>query len=475
MPAKKSSAPTEILSLIPYDEPGCALNWNKKSQRWYVFRWLGTTYDPVRKRGIDRRESVGYIKDGQFHYSKRYLLQKQLRTLQPEPQQPVQQVLEKAIESIQDKRQVSKVIYPIDVVLTVMMLASLSGYTGAVSIATYWKRFHNELAALTDHFPAQDISHDTVNRLLRLIEPKEMQGLIEKLTPCVMAQMKQCLLHGDGQCVRATHRQDQANGRYFFNVYSSENSLLIYHRLIDEKSNEIPSAYEAFSSLDVQGCTVTFDAMNTQPRLASLLHQRGAQYCMALKDNKNTLLSKVLEVLNHSSLSEHYEYTDAGHGRIEQRIVKVVPARLLDKKVLNTWDGLQDGCLVQIRCITESKRNYKTEQKKTEQTRYFLSSVAYEQEAIASKMEQIIRRHWSVENNLHWTLDEAFDQDRIQCKDANYLQNRVTLNKVALNQLKSWQNKLKEDKNLTYSIKTLMQLCCTPKDALETIALLHEK
>ena len=242
---------------------------------------MGTTYDPVRKRGIDRRESVGYIKDGQFHYSKRYLLQKQLRTLQSEPQQPVQQVLEKAIESIQDKRQVSKVIYPIDVVLTVMVLASLSGYTGAVSIATDWKRFHNELAALTDHFPAQDISHDTVNRLLRLIEPKEMQGLIEKLTPCVMAQMKQCLLHGDGQCVRTTHRQDQANGRYFFNVYSSENSLLIYHRLIDEKSNEIPSAYEAFSSLDVQGCTVTFDAMNTQPRLASLLHQRGAQYCMA--------------------------------------------------------------------------------------------------------------------------------------------------------------------------------------------------
>ncbi len=475
MPAKKSSAPADILSLIPTDEPGCALNWNEKSQRWYVFRWLGTTYDPVRKRGIDRRESVGYIKDGQFHYSKRYLLQKQLRTLQPEPQQPAKQVLEKAIESIQDKRQLGKVIYPIDIVLTVMVLASLSGYTGAVSIATYWKRFHNDLAALIDHFPTQDISHDTVNRLLRLIDPKQLQRLIEKLTPCVMTQMKQRLQHGDGQCVRATHRQDQTSGRYFFNVYSSDHSLLIYHSLIDEKTNEIPSAYEAFSSLDVQGCTVTFDAMNTQPRLASLLHQRGAQYCMALKDNKSTLLSKVLEVLNHSSLSEHYEYTDAGHGRIEPRIVKVVPARLLDKKVLNAWDGLQDGCLVQVRCMTENKRNYETEEKKTEQTRYFLSSVAYKQEAVAAKMEQIIRRHWSVENNLHWTLDEAFDQDRIQCKDSNYLQNRVTLNKVALNQLKSWQSMLKEDKNLTYSIKTLMQLCCTPKDALETIALLHEK
>lgn len=475
MPAKKSSAPADILSLIPADEPGCALNWNEKSQRWYVFRWLGTTYDPVRKRGIDRRESVGYIKDGQFHYSKRYLLQKQLRTLQPQPPQPAKQVLQEAIESIQDKRQLGKVVYPIDIVLTVMVLASLSGYTGAVSIATYWKRFHNDLSALIDHFPTQDISHDTVNRLLRLIDPKEMQRLIEKLTPCVIGQMKQRLLHGDGQCVRATHRQDQTSGRYFFNVYSSEDSLLIYHSLIDEKTNEIPSAYEAFSSLDVKGCTVTFDAMNTQPRLASLLHWRGAQYCMALKDNKSVLLGKVLEVLNHSSLSEHYEYTDAGHGRIEQRIVKVVPARLLDKNVLSTWDGLQDGCLVQVRCITESKRNYKTEEKKTEQTRYFLSSLPYEQEGVALKMEQIIRCHWSVENNLHWTLDEAFAQDRIQCKDTNYLQNRVSLNKAALNQLKTWQSKLKEDKNLTYSIKTLMQLCCTPKDALETIALLHEK
>ena len=125
MPAKKSSAPDDILSLIPSDEPGCALNWNEKSQRWYVFRWLGTTYDPVRKRGIDRRESVGYIKDGQFHYSKRYLLQKQLRTLQPEPPQPAKQVLQEAIESIQDKRQLGKVIYPIDIVLTAMV-----GYAG---------------------------------------------------------------------------------------------------------------------------------------------------------------------------------------------------------------------------------------------------------------------------------------------------------------------------------------------------------
>ena len=41
---------------------------------------------------------------------------------------------------------------------------------------------------------------------------------------------------------------------------------------------------------------------------------------------------------------------------------------------------------------------------------------------------------------MHWALDVSFDQDRMQCTNANYLSNRVTLNKIALNVLRAAQN-----------------------------------
>lgn len=113
---------------------------------------------------------------------------KRIQHFQPQPPQPVEKVLENTIGSIQNKHQSAKVIYPIDIVLTVMGLVSLFGYAGVVSFATFWKRFHNDLLALVDHFPTQDISYDTVNRLLRSLIPK-MQRLIEKLTPCFITQM----------------------------------------------------------------------------------------------------------------------------------------------------------------------------------------------------------------------------------------------------------------------------------------------
>ena len=50
----------------------------------------------------------------------------------------------------------------------------------------------------------------------------------------------------------------------------------------------------------------------------------------------------------------------------------------------------------------------------------------------------------SIENNLHWQLDFSSNQDRIQCSDSNYLLNRVTPNKIALNTHKAAQKIFRE-------------------------------
>ncbi|MFV0506986.1 MAG: transposase, partial [Bacteroidales bacterium] len=43
-----------------------------------------------------------------------------------------------------------------------------------------------------------------------------------------------------------------------------------------------------------------------------------------------------------------------------------------------------------------------------------------------------VRQHWSIENNLHWSLDVIFDEDRNLKKKENSAQNFNVVNKMAL-------------------------------------------
>ncbi|MFV0506632.1 MAG: transposase, partial [Bacteroidales bacterium] len=43
-----------------------------------------------------------------------------------------------------------------------------------------------------------------------------------------------------------------------------------------------------------------------------------------------------------------------------------------------------------------------------------------------------VRQHWSIENNLHWSLDVIFDEDRNLKKKENSAQNFNVVNKKAL-------------------------------------------
>jgi predicted transposase YbfD/YdcC len=45
--------------------------------------------------------------------------------------------------------------------------------------------------------------------------------------------------------------------------------------------------------------------------------------------------------------------------------------------------------------------------KTTTEIRFFISSLA----ADAQKHAEVIRRHWSIENSLHWVLDVTLNED----------------------------------------------------------------
>ncbi len=477
MPKKPSSIPANILALIPAEEKGCSVYENKARGVYYVFRRLSTKYDPKKGRGVETRESVGAIRNNQFFYSKAYLAKRDVERLSGKPFNPTQEEingkkkLDQLIETVQDPRMQGKVKYRLEVILLVSVLSALSGGNSAVSIALYWRQHHAQLKELINDFPEKDISHDTINRVFQIIKREEFEGLVEKLATPLVRHIAKRLLHTDGQSVRASRNAVKRADRSFLNIYDSTNGLIISHKEIGEKENEIPVSQEIFKSLEIENAVVTADALNTQKKFAEALIERKADYCLAVKENHKKLYDTIRALFNDpENLRKESSSVDCEHGRIEERTIEVMNPKFLGSRLLAQWPGLKTGAIIAATTQSEEKRNDAREKRtKSRETRYFISSLAFNRKDAPAEFAEIIRKHWSIENNVHWTLDNCFNQDKIQAKNENYLAARVTLNKIAFNLLTKKKEELLESGKHRLSMDSLKQLCQSPADALETV------
>jgi predicted transposase YbfD/YdcC len=64
--------------------------------------------------------------------------------------------------------------------------------------------------------------------------------------------------------------------------------------------------------------------------------------------------------------------------------------------------------------------------------RYLISSL----EADAEKILEASRRHWQIENGLHWVLDVAFDEDHSQVRTQNAAENLALVRRLVASAVK---------------------------------------
>ena len=67
----------------------------------------------------------------------------------------------------------------------------------------------------------------------------------------------------------------------------------------------------------------------------------------------------------------------------------------------------------------------------THDVQFYLPSL----QSDAPKVGQAIRRHWCIENQLHWLLDVTFAENACQIRWAHAPQNLSLLRRIALNAL----------------------------------------
>jgi predicted transposase YbfD/YdcC len=221
-------------------------------------------------------------------------------------------------------------------------------------------------------------------------------------------------------------------------------NLTLGQVVVDGHSNEITAIPKLLDIIDIRTARVTIDAMGCQKDIAAKIIERGGEYILALKENQPELYSQVKETFEWKEADKWCDIPsddsktgyEKGHGRIEMRECSVIrEIEWLYQK--DSWKSVRS--IVKVRCHTE-KMDEKREKWLPETTfdRYYISSLVLP----AHEMGEIIRRHWSIENNLHWVLDITFGEDDDQKKTGNAPLNMNILRKAALSHI--MQNKPKK-------------------------------
>lgn len=494
----KSTIDPRVRAALP---KGAGCMFNKTANRWYVYFEKKIYVKGAKPKS--QKEYIGTIRDFVFHPNEHYLnklkseKENALITEKAKVAKELSDKIEAVIQTEQiEVRKPAQIVYPLKYILCVSILASMGGHESAEAIAQYWKSHRKVFCSWFRDFPEQSISHDTVRRVLAIMDTERFGKVLTCLAKDLVKQIqkitetKQSLttLSIDGQGTRASRISEDNKIPYQLNIYDSTNKLVLYSEQVGAKTNEITPAVKIANRLNFSGCIVTTDALITRKRFVTAVVASHGNYLLAVKGNHELLEQAIEEAFFRNEIIEQgkrdenvrivgrstwpkrkifEEKTDLGHGRIEQRITEVLPADTMSRTTCEGWDGLWFGTIAKVSSSVVSKKNGQSRK----DTRFYICSLPFDMPEIAQLLNKTARNHWAIENNLHHVLDVDMDQDKIQSITPNFISNMVSLRKIALNYLTSYQNITRQLKGLDRnpSINLRIKSACTPEKAIEVI------
>ncbi|HLX54443.1 MAG TPA: ISAs1 family transposase [Aquella sp.] len=281
-------------------------------------------------------------------------------------------------------------------------------------------------------------SHDTIGRVLGFIEPQELISSFMHWIGKIKNLALENVVAIDGKTMKGSHSASRGlKALHILSAYSCANGLSLGQLKVDGKTNEITVIPELVKQLALEGAIVTIDAMGCQKDIVKAIVEKGADYIIAVKENQKDLYETITDVFNLAKLKQYkdkmpIEVFDAeiesSHGKIEERKTMTLPLASVSHAInSDDWAGINS--IVKITRKSEDKKSGAV----VIEDRYFISSILHTE---VQKIGTSARLHWSIENQLHWTLDVVFKEDDCRIRDENTAMNFAWFRKMALSFLK---------------------------------------
>ena len=270
-------------------------------------------------------------------------------------------------------------------------------------------------------------SHDTFERVFKLIDPQAFQLCLRGWTVSFAETLGINHVAIDGKSLRGSRDAVAKLGPlHLVSAWATQSQITLGQVAVDRKSNEITAIPKLLELLDVHGALVTIDAMGCQKEIAAKIREKGAHYALTVKENQLQLFQDI------DACFEKAEETDyagmdhdgcmkesRGHGREETRTCTIIrnPEGIRN---LGAW---RDVCVIGMCCSERIVNN-----KSSVEVRYFIGS----KKASARYYATVLRKHWHIENGLHWQMDVSFREDADRTQERNAAQNMALMRRQAI-------------------------------------------
>ena len=300
-------------------------------------------------------------------------------------------------------------------------------------------------------------SHDTIRRLFIRLDPDALQQCFLNWITAIREVTEGDVVAIDGKTLRRS--ADEAKGKsalHMISAWGAANGMVLGQVKTADHSNEITGIPALLDLLKIKGAIVTIDAAGCQTEIAGRIREKKADYVLAVKGNQGSLLEDLqfaFEEVQQEDLDDGWiDYArnvDKGHGRIEIREYFHTDEIAWSERIKDFPGARSFGMVKSTRIIGE---------KRTSETRYYISSLAMN----AGQFGHAVRTHWSVENNLHWTLDMTFREDDSRMRTGYSGQNFAMMRRIAL-------SLVKRDTHSKRSLKRRRKICGYDDSYLERL------
>lgn len=332
-------------------------------------------------------------------------------------------------EHVKDPRRDQGKRHKLEDIITLTISGIVCGANNWVEIEEYGKSKREWLSTFLE-LPHGIPSHDTLSDVFGRVNPVEMEQGFHSLVKSIAEIIGQEQIQIDGKVLRGSGNAGQGQSPlHMVSAWLGKAKLLLGQVKTEAQSNEITAIPELLKLLVLDGCLVTLDALGTQTEIASQIIDQGGDYLLAVKGNHKSVFEDLKDLFSGcdevSFVDVPYDYAETinkGHGRIEIRRCWTLQAPDYLDYVQRRTDWKQLTSLIRV------QRERHIAEKVNRETAYFISSRA----ASARDFLYAVRQHWSIENQLHWSLDVTFREDHNQTRTGFAAENLALIRRLVL-------------------------------------------
>jgi predicted transposase YbfD/YdcC len=347
------------------------------------------------------------------------------------------------LAQVTDRRGKKGRLYRASIVLTLVVLAKLAGQTDPTNIAR-WVRLRQDWlcqalnlkrgrlpCANTYIYVCQNVELTELNNLLGKFFNRFSKSVVPPSSLSQPPQPQRAIRHLaiDGKALKSTLNCAR-NGCvpvHLLELYDVATGHVLTQLNVETKENEITVAPRLLEGQALADCLITADAFHTQREWCKKVKGAGADWLVFAKGNQPGLVADLALLFEDEFTwpawleKRRAQSCDKGHGRIEER--RLLLSSELKEFLAEKWYGVEQ--------VFRLERRISKGGKVREEVVYGMLSLPAEL-ADAQQVLEYIRRHWRIENRLHWRKDVTLKEDACLSRRGQVPQVLAALNNVVL-------------------------------------------